>query len=73
MKKLNFDLKEVIKEAVKEAILEAVAEMYGVDTIAETPSEGEDGKGGDSETSSGGGTNNGRPRPDVGVGAYGLR
>lgn len=73
MKKEQMELKEVIKAA----ILEAFAEMYGVATLASTnneaPKEDESGKGGDSETSSGGGTNNGRPRPDVGVGAYSMR
>lgn len=34
----------------------------------------ESGKGGDSGTTSGGGTGNtGRPKPDVGVGIFGLR
>lgn len=37
--------------------------------------EGEDksGQGGASEESSGGGLNNGRPKPNVGVGTFGLR
>lgn len=38
-----------------------------------TSGEDESGKGGASGESSGGGLNNGRPKPDVGVGAFGLR
>ena len=34
---------------------------------------GNSGQGGGSESSSGGGLNNGRPIPDVGVGAFSLR
>ena len=78
MKKEEMELKEVIKAA----ILEAFAEMYGVATTEETGDEApkddegkkdESGKGGDSATSSGGGLNNGRPKPNVGVGGYSLR
>ena len=73
MKKEEMELKEVIKAA----ILEAFAEMYGVATTEETGDEApkdESGKGGASGTSSGGGTSSdGRPKPDVGVGAFSLR
>lgn len=73
MKKEEMELKEVIKAA----ILEAFAEMYGVATTEETddeaPKEDESGKGGNSADSSGGTPNNGRPKPDVGVGVYNLK
>ena len=77
MKKEEMELKEVIKAA----ILEAFAEMYGVSTLDDTDDsapEEEDGEGeGEKERpsheSSGGGLNNGRPKPDVGVGAFSLR
>lgn len=40
----------------------------------EVPKEDESGKGGASEESSGGGTfGDGRPKPDVGIGVFGLR
>lgn len=76
--KKKFDLHEIIKEAVKEAILEAMAELYGVATVDDVnvpePEEDESGKGGASEETSGGGTSSdGRPKPDVGVGAFSLR
>lgn len=78
MKKEEMELKEVIKAA----ILEAFAEMYGVATTEETGDEApkddegkedESGKGGNSADSSGGTPNNGRPKPDVGVGVHSLR
>lgn len=72
----NFDLQEIIKEAVKEGVLAAFAQMSGVSTLseeAETPSDSTDKEGGNSAENSGGGLNNGRPKPDVGVGVFGLR
>lgn len=77
MKKEQTELKEVIKAA----ILEAFAEMYGVATTEETGDEApkdnegkedESGKGGASEETSGGGTHNGRPKPNVGVGVFSM-
>ena len=79
MKKELMELKEVIKAA----ILEAFAEMYGVSTLAATPS-GTEGEGeGDSNGNNGGGSNtaansggtpnNGRPKPNVGVGPWSMR
>lgn len=80
MKKEEMELKEVIKAA----ILEAFAEMYGVATVDDTddsaPEDGEgsegnsnNGGGSNSAANSGGTPNNGRPKPDVGVGVFGLR
>ena len=82
MKKENMELKEVIKAA----ILEAFAEMYGVATLNDTDdSAPEDGEGsennnggsnnGGSNTAanSGGTPNNGRPKPNVGVGPWSMR
>lgn len=75
------ELKE-LKEVIKSAILEAFAEMYGVATTEDTetiPEEDggdtedkESGKGGSSAENSGGGLNNGRPKPNVGVGTLNL-
>lgn len=66
-----------LKEIIKEAILEAFAEMYGVATtdepaVPELQPEDESGKGGGSAESSGGTPNNGRPKPDVGVGTFNI-
>lgn len=84
MKKENMELKEVIKAA----ILEAFAEMYGVATLDDiddsAPEDGEGSEGGNkghgnnnnngmSDENSGGGLNNGRPIPDVGVGTFGRK
>lgn len=78
--------KQLVKEAVLEALNEfanggvaLAAEDPTNNSLDEKKDEGEggdksnDGKGGASEESSGGGLNNGRPKPDVGVGAFGLR
>lgn len=81
-------MNEMLKQLIKEAILEALVEFVNQSAVAtgaedvpdpesapETPTDGEDesGKGGASDATSGGGTNNGRPKPDVGVGVFGLR
>lgn len=79
--------KLLVKEAVLEALNEFV--NGGMALAAEDPEpnsdtskpadknttgkEPESGKGGASENTSGGGLNNGRPIPDAGVGAFGLR
>lgn len=70
-------LKQLIKEAVLEALMEFANQRVAVvnETEDEAPKE-DDGKEDDkrpSHENSGGGTNNGRPKPDVGVGAFGLR
>ena len=80
MKKEEMELKEVIKAA----ILEAFAEMYGVATLDDTddsaPEDGEgsegnsnNGNGSNTAANSGGTPNNGRPKPDVGVGTWSMR
>lgn len=77
MKKEQMELKEVIKAA----ILEAFAEMYGVATLDDTddsaPEDGEGNSnnggsndGGNTAANSGGTPNNGRPKPNVGVGTW---
>ena len=79
--------KQLMKEAVLEALNEFI--NGGVALAAEDPElnsdpskpedknttgkEPDSGKGGASENTSGGGLNNGRPIPDAGVGAFGLR
>lgn len=79
MKKEEMELKEVIKAA----ILEAFAEMYGVTTLGDTDdsapedgegSEGNSNNGGSNTAANSGGTpNNGRPKPNVGVGPWSMR
>ena len=82
-------MENLFKQLVKEAVLEALNEFAngGVALASEDPTnnsldekKGEggdksnDGKGGASEETSGGGTHNGgRPRPDVGVGVFSRR
>ena len=70
----------MLKQLIKEAILEALVEFtnQGIMTADETgennetPKEDdESGKGGGSDANSGGGTSNdGRPKPNVGVGVW---
>ena len=86
MKKENMELKEVIKAAILEAFAEmyGVATLNDTDDSAPEDGEGNGQTGGDShhgnnnnnggsDETSGGGLNNGRPIPDVGVGAFNLR
>lgn len=81
-------MNEMLKQLIKEAILEALVEFVNQSAVAtgaedvpdpesapETPTDGEDesGKGGASQGSSGGGiTDDGRPRPNVGVGVFNV-
>lgn len=76
-------METTIKQLVKDAVLEALTEFanQGIalalnaepTTDQSTDNKKETGKGGASEESSGGGLNNGRPKPNVGVGTFGLR
>ena len=81
--------KQLFKEAVLEALVEftnggiAVASTAEGDGTGDSGDKGKDkgkdesqgtsGQGGGSENSSGGGLNDGRPIPDVGVGTWSLR
>ena len=73
-------MSEALKQLIKDAILEALTEFANSDVVAieeEAPgtqnNEDESGKGGNSANNSGGTPNNGRPKPDVGVGVHSLR
>lgn len=80
--KKDKELFELIKAAVIEALTEftnggvtaSLDEPQVAPPLTEEPGEDESGKGGTSEESSGGGTfGDGRPKPDAGVGVFGLR
>ena len=80
-------MNEMLKQLIKEAILEALVEFVNQSAVAtgaedvpdpesapETPTDDESGKGGGSDENSGGGTSNdGRPKPNVGVGVWSRR
>ena len=87
MKKEQMELKEVIKAAILEAFAELYGVATTDAVTPEPPGTGDgeaSGSGnntgntgnnpnnGNSDENSGGGLNNGRPKPNVGVGTFGL-